>query len=108
MTAVSHWPNVIESKPVSAPPIAVAIDDRNARTALKIADAHALCADILIPLVLVGSGAGVLVDAVTVVTFLIADGFTLAGRAWPMSRAAVARVAVCEIRVSHPTATVCR
>jgi hypothetical protein len=54
MTTVSHWPNVIESKPVSAPPIAVAIDDRKARTALKIAEAHALCADILTPAVLVG------------------------------------------------------
>src|SRR4051794_14320918 len=47
MTAVIHWPAVIVANPVSAPPSAVAIDDRNARIALRIAAAHAFAAVVL-------------------------------------------------------------
>src|SRR3954447_24749124 len=47
MTAVLPSPAVIVANPVSAPPSAVAIDDRNARIALRIAAAHALVAVVL-------------------------------------------------------------
>ncbi len=48
MTAVTHWPAVIEPNPVSAPPRAVATEDRNARSALSPAATHALVAVVLV------------------------------------------------------------